>query len=218
MPNTDRDTTCQTCKGRAQLFLCGKCVRKLREDLAELDWWISRLIESAIGQVRLGDGGKRSVRTMHGDDELASHIGALPGCSCEDECDCDPKVARAKRQRAALAQALALGRVNANAAELHADTANVLSTWIRHLCESRAVEVPELATTASAAEWLHKNVSVIANNEAAYECVDELSDIRKRIERAVNRPSHASSSASAQHGSRNPTRCAAKNCPRPRTL
>lgn len=179
---------CKACKGKAQLFLCGKCVNKLRGDLAELPWWIGRLIESVVAQVKLGDGGQRQVRAMHGEDELASHIEPLPGCKCEDECDCDPVIARSKRQRAALAHALALGRVNANASELHADTANVLGTWIRHLCESRGIEIPALATTVRMARWLHANVSAIANDEAAGECVDELSDIRKRIERIVNRP------------------------------
>lgn len=179
---------CSACKGNAQLFLCGRCVSKLRADLAELPWWINRLIESVVGQVKLGDGGGRAVRTMHGDDELASHIETLPGCSCEDDCDCNADVARGKRQRAALVHALALGRVNANASELHADVTNVLGTWIRHLCETRGAEAPELATTVRMARWLHANVSAIANDEAAGECVDELADIRKRIERIVNRP------------------------------
>lgn len=180
---------CQACKGQAaNAYLCGKCVKQLRDNLAELPFWIDRLIESIVGQVRFGDGGTRPARTMHGDDELASHIESLPGCSCDDECTCDPKIARGKRQRAALAHALALGRVNANASELHADIANVLETWIRHLCETRSVTIPKLATTVRMARWLHANVSAIANDEAAGECVDELADIRKRIERTVNRP------------------------------
>lgn len=195
--------TCQSCKGRAQLFLCRNCINSLREMLEEYPWWINRLIEAAVGQVRLGDGGKRQVRTMHGDDELASHIESLPGCSCEDECDCDRVIARAKRQRSALAHALALGRVNASASELHDDARNTLGTWIRHLSESRGIRLVDRwfmgplrpneergpgYTAVGFAKWLHAHVSAIANDEAAGECVDELSDLRKRIERAVNRP------------------------------
>lgn len=224
---------CQSCKGAAtNAFLCGKCAKTLREDLAELPYWLNRLYEAVVGQVRLGDGGSRQVRTMHGDDDLGSHIEALPSCECDPnwppprmvehgfvgplldgwrrlpagsgpKCDCDPQIARQKRERSALKHALALGRVNANASELHDDARNVLSTWIRHLCESRGIQLVDPRfigplrpgemrgpgnTAVGYAKWLHANVSTIANDEAAGECVDELADIRKRIERTVNRP------------------------------
>lgn len=209
---------CQACKGRSvNAFLCGKCVKALRDDLADWPWWLNRLIETSVGQVRLGDGGRRQVRTMHGDDTLDSHIGTLPGCQCDSdwpppesvehgfigplpdgwrrlpegagpECTCNPEIARGRRHRAALSQALALGRVNANASELHDDARNTMGSWVRHLCESRGVEPPELATAVRMARWLRANVRAIANDEAAGEFVDELADLRKRIERAVNRP------------------------------
>lgn len=179
---------CQACKGKADLFLCGKCVATLRSELADLPWWINRLVEAVVGQVRLGDGGRRAVRTMHGDDALASHIEQLPGCRCEDDCHCNTVIARRRRHRAALSHALALGRVNASASELHDDITNVLGMWIRHLCESRGAAIPELATTIRMAHWLQGNVSAVAADEAAGECFDDLADLRKRIERAVNRP------------------------------
>lgn len=207
---------CQACKGLSiNAYLCGKCTKALRADLADWPWWLNRLIETAVGQARLGDGGRRSARTMHGDDSIGSHIERLPGCRCDTrlrdtvehdfigplmpgwrrlgvdeapECDCDPLIARRRRERAALAHALALGRVNASASELHDDARNTMGSWVRHLCESRGVEPPELATAVRMARWLRANVRAIANDEAAGEFVDELADLRKRIERAVNRP------------------------------
>lgn len=207
---------CQACKGLSiNAYLCGKCTKALRADLADWPWWLNRLIETAVGQARLGDGGRRSARTMHGDDSISSHIERLPGCRCDarlrntvehdfigplmpgwrrlatdeaSECDCDPLIARRRRERAALAHALALGHVNAPASDLHDDARNTMGSWVRHLCESRGVGPPELATAVRMARWLHANVRAIANDEAAGELVDELADLRKRIEHTVNRP------------------------------
>jgi hypothetical protein len=41
---------------------------------------------------------------------------------------------------------LAIGHVNASASELHDDVRNGLSTWIRHLCEHRGIDLPHLST------------------------------------------------------------------------
>lgn len=180
-------TTCRACKGPAQTFLCAKCTKSARDLLAELPWWIDRLNEAVVGQVKLHDGGGSSRPVMHGDTDLASHIRTLPGCTCVEECDCDPLVARRKRERAALVHALALGGVNATASDLHAEISNTLGTWIRHLCESRGAQPPQLATAGRMAQWMRSNVDAIAADESAGECVDELADIRKRIERTINR-------------------------------
>lgn len=206
-------TECRSCKGRAQLFLCGKCVTNLRSTLESFPWWLSRLVEAEVSQVRHGDGGRRVAHTMHGDDRIDSHVGILPGCKCqwppntvapnfigplaigwrrrspeEDSgCTCDVAIARQARERRALVQALAIGRVNASASELLDDIGDGLGTWIRHLCESRGVETPGLATAVRKAGWLRNNVQAIACDEAAGEIYDEIADLHKRMERTVNR-------------------------------
>jgi hypothetical protein len=181
-------------------------------------WWLNRLTESVVGQAKLGDGGRRTQRVMHGDDELASHIGLLPKCRCpeDEDCTCDLATARRKRHRAQLRKAAGTGRVSEGAAELHEDAANVLGTWVRHLIESRGVSIAEAfgielqpvapigfigpllpgwvrtrpdvyISSVRMARWLHANISAIANDEAAGEIFDELTDTRRRIERMVNR-------------------------------
>ncbi|MCG7610356.1 hypothetical protein [Mycobacterium sp. CnD-18-1] len=174
---------CQACTGRAELFLCGTCTNRLGELLAELPWWIDRLIESVVGQVRLGDGGRRTVRTMHGDDTLASHIEPYPN-GAEHDLD----AARAQRHRAALMHALALGGVNGNASELLDEIDNECTTQIRHMCELRGVTTPRLATTARKVHWLRANLNAIAADESASEFYVAVAEYRTRIERAVNRP------------------------------
>ena len=182
-------STCQACQGRAELWLCRTCTTELAALLRDLPWWIDRLIEAAVGDVRLGDGGRTSApRGIRGDDTLASQIEPLPSCHCDDECHCDPLAARRRRERVALAHALSIGHVNASASELHDDVRNGLSTWIRHLCEHRGIDLPHLSTAPDMARWLHRHVDVVALDEAAGEILDELTDMRQRVERTINRP------------------------------
>lgn len=62
-------TKCKRCDRATEMFVCKTCVAELRKQLADLPYWIDRLAETAIGQAHLGDGGKRTTRTvLHGDD------------------------------------------------------------------------------------------------------------------------------------------------------
>jgi hypothetical protein len=53
-------TKCQTCGGRATLFLCGNHVAELRETLDNMPTWIDYLADAVHGLTRLGDSGRRS--------------------------------------------------------------------------------------------------------------------------------------------------------------
>jgi hypothetical protein len=140
----------------------------LRESLIALPWWIERLAEAAVGQVRLGDGGRGSTRRepFKGDDAAPENDPAL------------------------LRRFLAAGRVNARASDLLDEITNTLSTWVRHICETRGIEVPGIGRTTqmACAIWLSQNVGAIACDEAAGEAFSELCGLTSRIETVINRP------------------------------
>lgn len=198
-------TECRRCERKAQLFICTTCIDHLRSQLRDLPWWLDRLTETALGQVRLSDGGRRSTRrnVLHGDDTLASHIEPLRACKCDGECECDLKKARRMRGYDALNHTLAAGRVNARASRQYDKIQNSLSTTIRDMCETRGMILvaPSLigplraheirgpgSTAAGMARWLAKHVHAIASQDGAEVFCDEMSDATKAIERIVNRP------------------------------
>lgn len=71
---------CQACGAPSRdAFLCGRCVSRLRQMLADLPWWIDRLAEAAVGQVRHSDGSRSAASEppgLKGDDEV------LARCRC----------------------------------------------------------------------------------------------------------------------------------------
>ncbi|MGQ9348930.1 hypothetical protein [Mycolicibacterium gilvum] len=190
-------TECRRCERKATLYLCNYCIDTLRTQLRELPWWLDRLAETALGQAKLSDGGRRATRrdVLHGDDSLASHIEPLRACKCAEdaECLCNVDKARKRRERDALHHILAAGRVNARASAEYDRIQNRLGTWIRDICETRGMGLPQLNTASSMAVWLAKNVMAIAGQEDADKCCDEVADSIKAIERAVNRPPPARS-------------------------
>lgn len=183
-------TECKRCDRKCQLWICNTCISNLRVQLRELPWWLDRLAETALGQVKLSDGGRRATRrnVLHGDDTLASHIEPLRACKCEGDCACDIRKARRRREHAALAHALAAGRVNARASTQYDRIQNMLGTWVRDICETRGVEVPRLNTASSMALWLAKHVMAVASQDGADLFCDEVIDAQRAIERIVNRP------------------------------
>ncbi|PQM45681.1 hypothetical protein C1Y40_04125 [Mycobacterium talmoniae] len=78
---------------------------------------------------------------------------------------------------------------NTRASGLLATVRNMLSTWIRDLCEMRGV-VCELANPSEVAmaAWLLKHVDAIALHPGADEFYDELEQRVKEIDRMINRP------------------------------
>lgn len=222
-------STCQSCGGRATVSLCPTCVSKLRDLLEHLPQWITHLEEAAIGQVRLGDGGGgRSTsrrEPFKGDDEVLARcacghpehegrecghvdreviVSDNPDDGIEERlefCICveyRPIANQAKLR----AQFLAAGRINTRAAELLDAVRNSLTTWTRHLGETRGIVFvrpgfigPLLAghvrlanTTPAVVGFLAENVGAIACDEAAGECLAELEDHVRAIEKVINRP------------------------------
>jgi hypothetical protein len=176
---------CRRCERKCELFICPTCIENLRAQLRDLPWWLDRLIETALGQVRLSDGGRHSRRqnTLHGDDTLASHIEPYP-----NENEVDLNKARHQRQRAALQHALAAGRVNARASDEYQRIHNMLTSWVQDVCETRGVDTPRLSTSAAMARWLGTHANAIASQEDAGQFCDDVALIAKTVERIVNRP------------------------------
>lgn len=184
---------CQRCERECRdSFLCQSCSNHIREILRELPWWLDRLLESSVGQVRMGDGGRSSARQeLHGEDLVTDH--ALT-----------------------IAQAAAMGRANTAASRLYARAHNTLATWIRDICESRGIDYrmqimesnfigpmaeyqqrrsprkdPGTLETSGShtpmALWLAKHAPAIAMHESAGECARDITDLRQDVERLVNR-------------------------------
>lgn len=214
-------STCQACAGRATVSICPTCTSKLRDLLEHLPQWITHLEEAAIGQVRLGDGGggRTTARRepFKGDDEV------LPKCTCEhpesehqrvgDRRECFAAVsehvlcacwdyAPVANQSKLRAQFLAAGRINARAADLLDAVRNSLTTWTRHLGETRGIvfvrpgfigpllpgHVRLANTTPAIVAFLAEHVGAIACDESAGECLAELEDHVRAIEKVINRP------------------------------
>lgn len=82
---------CQSCSAPSpDAFICKRCQADLRRMLADLPWWIDRLAEAAIGQAKLGDGGRRTSSEpagLKGDDEVLSKCRCgHPEHALRDEC------------------------------------------------------------------------------------------------------------------------------------
>jgi hypothetical protein len=195
---------CQRCDRESpNAFLCPHCADHLRETLRELPWWLDKLFESAVGQVRLGDGGKRAhdpgllkYTGQNGDERLADDLA---------------------QGEITVAKLAATGRANAAASNLYNGAHNTLATWIRDICESRGVtylaprelvwnfigplrpterrqkrpkdpgNIETTGTHTPMAMWLIQHVSAIVMHEAAGECANDIEDLRLAVERAVNR-------------------------------
>ena len=159
-------TTCTVCERKSQLFLCFHCIVELRTNLAGLPRFLTHLSETAYGQTKLGDDSRHSRARIHhldGDAEVDSF---------------GPR---------ALAAFLATGRCNLKALRLCGDATTIISTWVRHLCETRSLDVPA-GTDAVLCAWLARNVNAIAADEAAQECYSEIHDLIERIEHVINAP------------------------------
>lgn len=221
---------CQVCTAPATLSLCGPCTRMLRTMLASLvarevvsldgkpvhpprqqPGWLAILDDTAIGHVRLGDGGGRhgefrSQVELDGETALAEVVGVYPK-DTED----DLEEAREQRARTVQRRFLAAGGVNARADHRLDLLTNMLSTWIRDLCEThgrvfmpirsmppgfigplradwRRLPPNYAATATDMAMWLRHHVDTVACHEGAGEFYDELAEHIRAIERLVNRP------------------------------
>lgn len=184
-------TECRRCSRKSALFICHTCIENLRQQLRDLPWWLDRLAEAAVGQVKLSDGGRRAKRssTLHGDDLLAAHIEPYRACKCEEgQCACDTRKARRNREYDALAHILAAGRANARASDELQKIHNTLTRWIQDVCETRGENTPTLHSAHGMAKWLAQHAHAVAGQQDAEQCCDDIAVIVKRAERIVNRP------------------------------
>lgn len=208
-------TTCQSCGAKSDVYLCNRHIEDLRKLLADLPWWIARLDEAVVGQVKLRSSGRGGSRRepFKGDDQ------ALAPCACghpehevvacrvwnpelAEPCACDDYQPVFQQQKLR-AQFLSAGRVNARASR-HLDAMrNSLTTWIRHICETRGIRLvhPRFIgplrvneargphrNSGDYARWLAVNVHAIACDESAGQCYAELDGHQQAIARIVNRP------------------------------
>ena len=171
--------TCQVCTGRATLALCPVCQRELRENLEGL----------AIGHP-LGNGHRSTPWLDALADAATGHAKMGDG---------QP---RARDEHAGVS-------FNSRASRLLDEIDGRLTTWVRHICESRAIPVRNVRAYPPsfvgplpfgalrcdvtrqanlAALWLAQAVNSIACDEAAGELFDDVRTAIERIERVINRP------------------------------
>ena len=188
-------TECQRCAAKSpNAFLCQRCERTIAQVLADLPWWLNRLVETATGQTRMADtGGRRSARRkdLDGETPLAECIEKFP-----DDTETDLAKARAARAKAALAHALAAGRVNAKASELLGAIDDSLRYWVKELCDARGVAYarsPLARATAPGSEyatWLRVHITAVSASEFAGDIAMDIETHHDDIVEAVNRPRH----------------------------
>lgn len=164
-------TQCQVCQGRSTLYLCPQCTQTLKGNLTKLaqgpevngrstPGLLANLADVEIKHTRMGGGSGHRKRG----DEMPAPF------------EPDTEKGRATKQ--------------GEASRLLADARNILSTTIRDLCESRGVEVPQLAKTTHMAVWLAASVHAIACDESADRVWVDLDGLVRRVERVLDRPTH----------------------------
>lgn len=158
---------CQRCAAKSQLFLCNAHSDELRDMLNDLPRLAQHLAESATGQTKLGEPSRRS------------------------KSDESPM------------------RVNLRASDLLGQVNATLVRWVQDLSESRGIayrapvivptstvyplEAGEIRSdhgsdTAKLSYWLATNISVVAADDAAGMCFDEIHAHIGRILSIINRP------------------------------
>jgi hypothetical protein len=160
-------TECQQCSAKSQLFLCNTHVAELRDMLYDLPRLAAHLSEAATGQTKLGEPARRN---------------------------------RSDEQPM---------RVNLRASDLEDHVNRTLVRWVQDITEQRGLTYRALriyppgyvgylepgdvvsaygTDTAKLAFWLGHHTEVVAGDEAAGQCFDEISDHMTRILAVINRP------------------------------
>ena len=177
---------CTRCARKTDLYLCSTCIGNLRSMLHDMPWYLDRLVETAIGQARISDTGRRAKRrdVLHGDDSLAAHIEAFP----RDGDKPPTKRDLLARQKLALHHALAAGRVNGRASDLLQKIHNTLAWWVKDICTRQNASIPRLNTVTSMVRWLEKHCATVAHQDDGLNLIGDVEELQKSIERIVNRP------------------------------
>lgn len=154
---------CRVCRAKADALLCKVCTDKLEQAIAEFPADLRDLelvaARQAMGPLGLGAPGRVCER----DDRHAEW--EPPGPRTEDALSEAPW----EFAPGAADQIWAMG--------------NTLSTWVRHLVESRGLTAlpPKVALTS----WLLSNLNAIRFDEAAAEIYDELTGLHAENERWI---------------------------------
>jgi hypothetical protein len=193
---------CQVCQAQSELFLCNHHIKELHQILSDFDWWLSRLMETAVGQARLGEPARRGHRA--GLEKYADPKPVTDSQGFPDGTIGERRLEQDLHDDKLQIRLLAQGGVNAKASDLFDEVQNMLGGWARDVCERaglywiadptfigplRANEMRFAPRTASAmAIWLRDRVSSLASAECAGESFKDVQRAVQDMERAVNRP------------------------------
>lgn len=154
---------CRVCRARADAYLCRRCTGTLEQAIAELPADLRDLelvaARQARGPLGLGSPGRFHERTDP-DGEWEPSGPHTPEALGEAAWEFAPGAAD---------QIWAMG--------------NTLSTWVRHLVETRGLTAlpPKVALTS----WLLSNLDAVRQDEAAAEIYDELTGLHAENERWI---------------------------------
>lgn len=151
-------TQCQSCSAKSQLWLCPRCQGDLKQ-----------LLDGLSLGTPLGNGRRSRPWLVSLYDEV--HGNTRKGESARRSTDKTSPLPFRE-----VASALAL------------KAKGTLGTWLRHLCETRGIEHPNIHTTIGMAKWLSRHISAIANDEGCGELVADVQGLVGEIERIINRP------------------------------
>jgi hypothetical protein len=152
-------TPCTFCGARAQTFLCGRCTADARDTLTGL---------------------------VVGPELPNGHRGAGWLAKLADAAHGQTRLGESARRSTDNGSPMLC---NLKASALLDTVRNMLSTWVRDLCDVRGIDCPALGPNEiPMAAWLCKHVDAIGLHPGAGEFLEELNQRVEEIERAINRP------------------------------
>jgi hypothetical protein len=212
----ERQDGCQVCTAPTDMFLCPRCTGELRAMLTALvrgpyvtavtgqtksggGWHIERrtpgllehLAEAAIGQVRLGGGGRRTR-----DAGLVAYTDPKPAADGLGGTEGQRRLEQdAENGTLVLAAVLRQGGVNPKASKLLADTNDLLAWFVNTLAAHgvrrtvfAAVPRHSVPGSIDMADWLAGSMATIPLLEDAGVFYIRLDRLRRRMEQVIDRP------------------------------
>jgi hypothetical protein len=164
------------CQAPTQGFICKPCCNEAQRAIAELQSYRYELSLLATRQTNVyRANGRPGV-----DDELAELDEEYAWRAARI-----PAHLRSRDGRIALPQTATMVHLPARDLLEHAD--NLIVTWARVLHEATGIPWPGFATVADVLVWLTDNAEAIRWHEAAAEAHHDLTDLHRRMQRAVDR-------------------------------
>jgi len=184
---------CSSCTADCELYLCGRCCTELSELLASLlphrdeggrwrEGLLDYLRDAAVGQAKLGDGGRRTRPSgLHGDEHADAMVIQESGHTASG--------GRwwIEQPKYTLNRVLAAGGVNARASDLRVEMFEAMRMWARHIAKTNQLDMT-WRTTMGYTDFLHKHVGRVAQDQDAGELLHRVRGLVRRIERTINRP------------------------------